>query len=85
MSYTVNNNCDICHINPGIGVASTSVPCSVMYCTECATRGSDPEWVFEYWYGEIGEPNDLNCPDNFNTFKDGKYITYREWYALKTK
>lgn len=78
------NICDICHINEGIGVASIHGPCSVMFCRECAQRGADPEWLFEFWKNEEQmTPDDLAAPDHMVTFKDGKYMTYREWYNYK--
>lgn len=77
----LNLICETCK-QPAIGVACTSIPYSAAYCAECARRGSDPEWIFEFWAEEIGGPDELSSPDYFNTFKDGKYITYREWWNL---
>jgi len=80
--------CDVCN-RPGeehkaIGVASTSVPYSCAFCAECAARGADPELVFEHWYDVIGEPENHRCPDDSVTFRDGRYMTYREWYAIRS-
>lgn len=75
--------CQVCDVNPAIGVASTHVPYSCAFCSECASRGSDPEWIFDYWKEECGlTPDTISLPDGFNTLKDGKYLTYREWYGL---
>jgi len=74
--------CDICGVNPMIGVASTSIPLSVAFCAECARRGADPEIVFECWAEDI-PPDRHVCPDDVVTYKDGAYVTYREWYARR--
>lgn len=78
----VENLCDVCRINPMIGVCSTSIPLSVAYCEECAARGADPELVFLCWEEDI-PPNEHCDPDGCVTFKDGKYISYREWYDAR--
>jgi hypothetical protein len=73
--------CDVCGVNPPLGVASTSIPYSCAYCQECATRGADPEGVFEYLFQSIKE-GDLaieDVRDNLVTYKDGKYISFKEW------
>lgn len=75
----LDNLCDVCHVNPMIGVASTSMPYSCAYCRECAERGADPELVFLCWEEDIS-PDQHACPDHANTYKDGRYVTYREWY-----
>lgn len=72
--------CDVCNKNPAIGVASTSVPYSCAYCKECASRSADPEMVFIFWADDIA-PDDHRSPDQSVTYKDGQYMTYREWYA----
>ena len=74
--------CDVCGINPAIGVAGTSMPMSVAYCAECAGRGADPEMVFLCWEDDI-PPDQHACPDHSVTFKDGRYMSYREWYAVR--
>jgi hypothetical protein len=81
MSMT-EDKCDVCHINKPIGVASTSIPLSVAYCEKCAIEGADPESVFEYFYEMAHGPDEIR--PELVTFKDGKYIAYKEWYALKT-
>lgn len=72
--------CDICRINPSIGVACTSMPISVAYCHECASRGADPEFIFLCWEDDIGSPSNHRDPTRSVTFKDGKYISYTDWY-----
>lgn len=74
-----NNRCDICNREPMIGVASTSVPFSCAFCLECAQRGADPEFVFVFWAEDI-PPDEHAAPDDCVTWKDGGYMTYREWY-----
>jgi hypothetical protein len=74
--------CDVCKTNQAIGVASTSMPLSVAYCTECAARGADPEVVFHCWFDDVGTDFAKlreGVPDQATTFKDGRYVTYREW------
>jgi hypothetical protein len=76
--------CDVCRTNPPIGVASTSIPLSVAYCAQCARLGADPEGVFEYWAEECKiKPNEHRAPDQCVTFRDGKYVTYRQWYEAR--
>jgi hypothetical protein len=81
--------CDVCN-RPGdeykaIGVACTSVPYSCAFCVECATRRADPLLVFEHWFDVIGAPEHLSFPDDATSFFEGRYITYREWYAIRDK
>jgi len=73
--------CDVCGKNEAIGVASTSVPMSVAYCRECLAHGADPEMVFVYWAEDCDiKPDEHRSPDESVTFKDDRYISYREWY-----
>lgn len=75
-----DNLCDVCHINPMIGVAATSIPLSVAFCAECAQRHADPETVFLYWE-ECGiAPAEHRAPDHCVTFVEGAYTTYRQWW-----
>lgn len=74
--------CDVCGNDKAIGVASTSMPYSCAYCVECARCGADPEIVFECWYNDIGSDCSKmieGLPDSALTFKDGKYVSYRDW------
>lgn len=76
--------CDVCHKNPMIGVASTSVPFSCAYCSECAEQGADPEWIFVMWAEDHGyKPQDL--VSGLVTYKDGRYLTYEKWYNERDK
>jgi hypothetical protein len=79
-----DNKCDVCGIKPPIGVASTAIPLSVAYCVECARRGAQPLCVFLMWEEEI-PPEDHAAPDQFFTFDNGNYISYRKWYKLRHK
>lgn len=80
MTY-VDNLCDICEINKPEGVFSTSVPFSCAMCMTCINHGADPEWIFKYWLEEIGAPENFHSEGRVQTtFKDGKYITYKDWY-----
>ena len=74
-----NKTCDVCNLRPMIGVACTSVPLSVGYCLECAAAGADPEMVFLFWEDDI-PPDAHRAPDTCVTWKDGKFISYRDWY-----
>lgn len=78
-----DNLCDVCGINPMIGVASTSMPLSVAYCSECARLGADPEIVFICWAEDGPTPEQHVAPDDYITFKDGAYVTYRQWYERR--
>ena len=76
----LDNTCDVCHRGPMIGVACTSIPYSCAFCRECAQRGADPEMVFQFWAEDI-PPDGHASPDHSCTYKDGEYMTYREWYT----
>ena len=80
-----NMFCDVCGLHPAICVASTSIPYSCAFCFECLNRGADPLLVFEHWYDVIGNPENHRCPDDSNTFFEGKYMTYRAWYVIRSK
>lgn len=80
---TVENLCDVCQKNPMIGVASTSVPFSCAFCSECAQQGADPEWIFEYYMSEGYKPEDMR--KGLVTYSRGQYMTYAEWFTTKKK
>lgn len=77
-----DNKCDVCHVNPPIGVASTAIPLSVAYCVNCAQRHAQPVCVFEYWEEDI-PPRSHAAPDHYTTYVNGEYITYRKWYRAR--
>jgi hypothetical protein len=77
-----DGKCEVCKINPPIGVASTAIPLSVAYCAECARRNAQPEGVFEYWFDDDIKPQDLRQP-SILTFANGSYISYRKWYKAR--
>lgn len=75
-------NCDVCNERPAIGVASTSMPMSVAFCQECAAQGADPAIVFVCMFDDCGIDFDKmadGVPDGMTTWKDGRFVTYREW------
>lgn len=79
--------CDVCDLRPMIGVASTSVPFSCAYCSECAQRGADPSWVLSYMIDDVagGDLSRLH-PDAVKglcTWHDGKFITIEEWFRVR--
>jgi hypothetical protein len=74
----VDGKCEVCGVNPSIGVASTIIPYSCAYCIECAQRNAQPEIVFETYF-ELDEGDNMYIPDGIVTVKDGRYWTYREW------
>lgn len=73
--------CDVCHKNEAIGVASTSQPYSCAYCMDCARRGADPEWIFEFLLKDVGHGDPSKVREGLTTYKDGKYISFHEWAA----
>ncbi len=75
----LDDKCDVCRTNKPIGVASTAIPLSVAYCQECARRHAQPVDVFILWEEDI-PPKDHRAPDEYCTYVDGKYISYRKWY-----
>lgn len=82
-----DNKCEVCQINPAIGVASTIMPYSCAYCVECAKRFAQPAIVFECFFEDIGIDFDKlqdGFADELETFKDGRYISYRDW-AMERK
>lgn len=82
----LDNKCEVCGQKEPIGVACTSMPLSVAYCEECIVRGADPEIVFECWYDDFGTRfEEMACPDEVTTFKDGRYMSYREWATERVK
>lgn len=49
--------CDVCHENPGIGVASSTLGAfSCVWCKRCATEGAEPYWAImaTATMGELG-------------------------------
>ncbi len=71
--------CDVCNTSLAIGVASCHAPVSIAFCFDCASRGADPEWLFKFWKEDEGlSPGEVN--EYLVTFKDGKYLSYKEWY-----
>jgi hypothetical protein len=72
--------CDVCGRPSAIGVASTMLPYSCAYCLECAGRDAQPELVCE----SLPHPSQMHegLADFVTTYKNGKYITYREWFNL---
>ena len=77
----VDKKCDVCNVNPPIGVASTVMPYSCAYCVECAKRFAQPDIVFACFWDDFGTDFDKMNPAylELETFKDGRYISYREW------
>jgi hypothetical protein len=75
--------CDVCEVNPPVGIASTHVPYSCAYCFECLKRHADPECVFETIFEEIKQEGRSvdDVIDELVTYKDGKYISFKEWAA----
>lgn len=73
--------CDVCGVEPAIGVAATSVPYSCAYCVKCCEQGADPELVFVLWANTIGPPIEHGYPDSVFTYRQGEgYLTYTQWY-----
>lgn len=82
----MNKLCQVCHLHPFIGVASSSIGAmSVAYCQECANRLAEPEWGFEYLYCYVGYEGDYlaDWVDTLTTFKANKYWTWPEWKAWR--
>jgi hypothetical protein len=77
-----DGKCEVCGEREPIGVASTHAPLSVAYCIDCARAHADPEVVFETWAMEGVSPDDMHegLADQFCTWKDGKFISYRDWW-----
>lgn len=79
-----DNKCEVCGINPPIGVASTVMPYSCAYCVECCKRFAQPEVVFECMFDDFGRDFDKVHHHylDLETFKNGRYVTYREWIEI---
>jgi predicted metal-binding protein len=81
-----NFKCDVCGRDGAFGVASTLIPYSCAYCRECAERGAQPELVFQVWYDDVGTDFEkMAIVDEVVTFRDGKYLSYREWAIWREK
>lgn len=77
-----DGKCGVCGRSGAIGVGSTLIPYSCAYCRECAEKSAQPAIVFETWYEEIGRTFSKmagGMADHVLTYKDGKYVTYRQW------
>ena len=77
-------NCDTCQRTKAHGVYCSGLgPVSFAYCVECLVNHAEPEFMFEFVYENIGTEvaKHVECS---STFKDGKYLTWREWLAKKT-
>ena len=62
------------------------MPYSCAYCRECACRGADPEIVFVCMFNDVGTDFAKlvdGYADEMMTFKDGRYMTYREWATAR--
>lgn len=70
--------CGVCKRPGAIGVASTMIPYSCAYCQECAQKGAQPIEVFTV----LPDPKDMmeGMADQIVTWKDGRYMTYKEWW-----
>ena len=75
--------CDVCHVDPPIGVASTMIPYSCAYCRQCLLWNAQPDVVFETWYDDFGTDFRMIEADHIVTFQDGAYVTYRQWALRK--
>lgn len=80
------NKCEVCGVQPPIGVASTIMPYSCAYCRECAGRFAQPLIVFETLFHDFGTRYEQlnstvgdNAADELETYQDGAYISYRQW------
>jgi hypothetical protein len=76
-----DNICEVCGVNPPIGVASTIMPYSCAYCAECCRRFAQPMIVFECFWDDFGANFHKMMPgvDQMEAYVDGKYVTYKEW------
>jgi hypothetical protein len=77
--------CDVCGVNPPIGVASTIIPYSCAYCKECAERNAQPEIVFLAILDDIKEAgrSSEDVDDAIITFKNGRYMSFKEWAEIQ--
>lgn len=71
--------------HPVIGVAASGmVAMSFAWCHECLLNGAEPEMVCHYMRDDVanGDKNALvpQIFEGLHTFKDGKYITFGEWW-----
>lgn len=77
-------SCDCCG-KEAIGVASSSVGAiSFAWCKECINQGAEPELMLMYLAEDVCHEDGSGLHDyiynELKTFKDGEYITFREWY-----
>jgi hypothetical protein len=76
-----DNICEVCGVNPPIGVASTVMPYSCAYCAECCQRFAQPIIVFECFWDDFGADfyKMQHGLEELESYIDGRYISYREW------
>jgi hypothetical protein len=80
-----DSKCEVCGFRKAVGVACTSMPYSCAFCIECLRHGADPELVFICFYDDFADQFERladGVADGLTTFKNGKYISYREWTAI---
>jgi len=76
--------CAVCNENAG-GVASSGLgPVSFPYCASCMVNNAEPESMFEFVYEQCGQMVAGHVKKTF-TFKDGEYISWKEWVRAKVK
>lgn len=82
------NVCDCCNqpFADGAGsVASSSIGAiSFAFCQRCLLESAEPEIMFIHLRDDVARPDEPNLglrEEVFDmvTFKDGKYITFRDW------
>ena len=82
---TMEGKCDVCGLNPPVGVASSPfAACSFAYCRECLQKQAEPAMIFEYLYCEVAHGDVKNLRpeiNNWYTFVDGTYIIWSAWVA----
>lgn len=78
--------CDVCKKETEVHTAACGFGAmSLGYCMECIRSGAEPEWGFEYLYGDVGNKGEGLAArvSDFKTWKDGKYWTWDEWVTWR--
>lgn len=78
--------CDVCGKSESAGVACSAFGAlSWSFCAECLAKPAEPEVAFAYLYEDVSDEGVglAEWVDQFSTFKDGKYLTWREYVELR--
>lgn len=80
---TPNLTCDVCHAEPAVGVASSSLGAiSLAYGRTCLDRNADAAYILEGTFLTIGpDPKDYALWIwEYLTYREGEYVPARQFF-----